>query len=181
MQEPRKSRNQDLRAGPAWSMNSGKMESNRADFPGFRRLRAAASSSGLKGSEILWPLGVGIFHRSDGSLLTSLVDSRSPVLCAPFFTSCEAMEFAETGHRRKECPDLQVSLLMVLHALRLECEKLMEFIALPISPASAQAEIAGTKRLYQSQCPLGLGWRSDRGFLTLCPRMEHSSFDGHVG
>jgi len=41
---------------------------------------------------------VGIFHRLDSSLLTSLVDSRSPVLCAPFFTSCEAMEFAKTGH-----------------------------------------------------------------------------------
>jgi len=53
MQEMRKSQNQDLRAEPAWNMNSGKMESNPGDFPGFRRLRAAASSSGLKGSEIL--------------------------------------------------------------------------------------------------------------------------------
>jgi len=33
------------------------------------------------------------------------------------------MEFAETGHRQEEYPDLPVSLLMVLHALRLECEK----------------------------------------------------------
>jgi len=32
------------------------------------------------------------------------------------------MEFAETGHGREERPDLPVSLLMVLHALRLECE-----------------------------------------------------------
>jgi len=44
-------------------------------------------------------------------------------LCAPFFTNCEAMEFAETRHRLKERPDLPVSLLMVLYALRLECEK----------------------------------------------------------
>jgi len=29
-------------------MNSGKMESNPGDFPGFRRLRAAVNSSGLK-------------------------------------------------------------------------------------------------------------------------------------
>jgi len=29
------------------------MESNHGDFPGYRRLRAAANSSGLKGSEIL--------------------------------------------------------------------------------------------------------------------------------
>ena len=53
MQEVRKSQNQDLRADLAQSMNSGKMESNPGDFSGFRRLRAAASSSGLKGSEIL--------------------------------------------------------------------------------------------------------------------------------
>jgi len=87
MQELRKSQNQDLRADSAWSMNPGKMESNPGDFPGFRRLRAAARSSGLKGSEILWPSGVGIFHRSASSLLTSLVDLRFPVLCALFFTS----------------------------------------------------------------------------------------------
>jgi len=53
----------------------------------------------------------------------SLVDSRLPVLCAPFFTSCEGFEFADTGHRREERSDLAVSLVMVLHALRLECEK----------------------------------------------------------
>ena len=53
MQEGRKSQNQDLRADPVWSINSVKMESNPRDFPGFRRLRPEASSSGLKGSEIL--------------------------------------------------------------------------------------------------------------------------------
>jgi len=98
MQDLKKSQNQDLRADPAWTMNSGKMESNPGDFPGFRHLEAAESSSGLKGSAILRPSGVGVFHRSHSFLLTSLVDSRSPVLCAPLFTSCEAMEFAETGH-----------------------------------------------------------------------------------
>jgi len=122
MQEVRKSQNQDLRADPAWSINSGKMESSPGDFPGFRRLRAAASSSGLKGSEILWPSGVGIFHRSDSFLLIILEDPRPPFLCAPFFTSCEAMEFAETGHKREERPDLPVSLLMMFRSLRLECE-----------------------------------------------------------
>jgi len=45
------------------------------------------------------------------------------VLCAPFFTSCEAIEFAETGHRREERPDLPVSLLMVLHALRVSAKR----------------------------------------------------------
>jgi len=53
MQELGKSQNQDLRAEPVWSRNSRKMESNPRDVPDFRRLRAAASSSGLKGSEIL--------------------------------------------------------------------------------------------------------------------------------
>jgi len=52
MQEVRKLQNQALRAEPAWSINSDKMESNPRDFPGFRHLRAAANSSGLKGSEI---------------------------------------------------------------------------------------------------------------------------------
>jgi len=50
MQELRKSQNQDLRADLAWSINSGKMESSPGDFPGFKRLRAAANSSRLKGS-----------------------------------------------------------------------------------------------------------------------------------
>ena len=49
-------------------------------------------------------------------MLTNLIDSRYPVLCAPFVTSCEAMEFADRGEER---PDRTVSLLMVLHALRL--------------------------------------------------------------
>jgi len=39
------------------------------------------------------------------------------------------MEFAETVYRQEERPDLPVSFLMVLHALRLECEKSMELTA----------------------------------------------------
>jgi len=39
------------------------------------------------------------------------------------------MEFAETEQRRKERPDLPVSLLVVLHGLRLECEKSMDLTA----------------------------------------------------
>jgi len=39
------------------------------------------------------------------------------------------MEFAETRHRLEECPDLPVRLLMVLHTLRLKCEKSMELTA----------------------------------------------------
>ena len=41
----------------------------------------------------------------------------------------EAMEFDETEHKREERPDLPVGLLMVLHTLRLECEKSMELTA----------------------------------------------------
>ena len=125
----RKPQNQDLRADLAWNINSGKMESSPRDFTGFRRLRAAASSCGLIGSEILWPSMVGIFHSSDSSLLIILEDSRRPVLCAPFFTSCETMEFVEMAHKQEEHSALPESLLMVLHALRLECEKSMELTA----------------------------------------------------
>ena len=49
----------------------------------------------------------------------SLVNTGFPVLRTQFFTSCEAMEFAETGHRREEGQHLPVCLLMVLHAERL--------------------------------------------------------------
>ena len=57
----------------------------------------------------------------DGLAVASLV--------CPFFNNSEAMEFAETGHTREERPDLPVSLLIVLHGLRLECEKSMELTA----------------------------------------------------
>ena len=129
MRTGRKLQNQDLKGDPACCMNFWKMESDPGDFPGFTRLKAVESSSGLKGSEILWPWGVGIFHRSVNSLLTSLVDLRSLVLCAPFFASCKVMEFAETDHRREERPDLPVSLLIILHTLQLECEKSMDLRA----------------------------------------------------
>ena len=59
----------------------------------------------------------------------NLVGLRPPVLCAPFFMSCEVMEFAEVGHRQEKRPDLPVSLLIVLHTLRLECEKSMDLTA----------------------------------------------------
>jgi len=39
------------------------------------------------------------------------------------------MEFVVTDHRREDGPDLPVSLLMLLHALRLECQKSMELTA----------------------------------------------------
>ena len=44
-----------------------------------------------------------------------------------------------------------------------------------------QAEKVRTKQLHQSQSPLGLRRRSDRGSRTLCPNMACSSSDGHVG
>ena len=39
------------------------------------------------------------------------------------------MEFAETGHLLEMCLDLPVSLLKVLYAKQLECEKSMESMA----------------------------------------------------
>ena len=46
----------------------------------------------------------------------------------PFLTTCDAMEFAETGHLREVCLNLPVSQLRVLHAKWLECEKLTELM-----------------------------------------------------
>jgi len=83
MQEVRKSHDQDLRANPAWTINSSKIESRPGDFPGSRCLRVAASSSVMKGPEILFPSGIGTFHRSDSCLLMSLVNSQFLVLCTP--------------------------------------------------------------------------------------------------
>jgi len=128
-QEVRKWQNQELRADLAWSINSGSIESRPGDFLGFRYLKVAASCFGLKEPEILFPSGVQTSHRSDSSLLTSLVDLQLPVLCALIFMSCEAMEYADMQHRREQHPDLPVRLLMVLHALQLDCKKLMELTA----------------------------------------------------
>jgi len=50
---------------------------------------ALASSTGVKRPEIQSSSGFGTFLWLDTSWLTSLVNSLSLVLCAPFFTSCE--------------------------------------------------------------------------------------------
>jgi len=77
-------------------------------------------------------------------------------LVYPILHEFEVMEFAEKGHRREERPDLPVSLLIVLHALRLECEKTMELTA-PIAPASSVVvKRVGIRQLCQRQSPLGL-------------------------
>jgi len=88
----------------------------------------------------------------------------------PFFTRCEAMEFAETGNRREEGLDQLQSILMVLHALRLEYEKTTEMTAyshrscLVWSSRESRAEAA-----LAWSVPLGLGGRDDIGYL--CPNM----------
>jgi len=97
MQQVKKKHFQNFRADLAWSLNSRKIESNSGDFFAFTWLRALATSSGVKGPDMRCPSGVGTFHRSGTSLLMSLVDSLSFVLCAPFFTIGEAIEFAENG------------------------------------------------------------------------------------
>ena len=123
----RKSQNQDLRVHPAWSIKlNRKIESRPGDFPGFRWLRAAASS-GLKGPEILFPLSVGTFPQV-GQLLVDEPGGFAAQSCVLFFTS-EAIEFAETGHMQEERPDLPINSLMVPRALRPECEKSIKWIA----------------------------------------------------
>jgi len=142
-QEGRKSQNQDLRADPAGCINSGKIESRPGDFPVCRRLRAAASSSGKKGTEIQLPSGDRNFRRSDSSLLTNLLDSCLPVLCAPSFMSCEAMEFAETGHRPvgKRFPHQIRGRLHQL--LWIKCFTVDSWLAVRISGYSRIKEVGG--------------------------------------
>jgi len=53
MQEVKKPLKQVLRADPAWSVNSGKIETNPGDIPNPKCLRALAIFSGVKGLEIL--------------------------------------------------------------------------------------------------------------------------------
>ena len=55
MQEVKKPHSQDVRADPAWGINSGKIEFNHRDFSGSRWLRALQISSSLKGPEVLSP------------------------------------------------------------------------------------------------------------------------------
>jgi len=99
------------------------MKSRLGDFPGLSRVRAAARSSGLKGSAILCPSGVGTFRRLDSSLM-SLVDSR-PRSRVPY-----SLRFATRRRaQREELPELPVSFLMVPYALRLEFKQSMELTA----------------------------------------------------
>jgi len=89
---------QDFKALPAFKTCYGQMESRPEVFPGFSCWRARANSSEVNSQEM--PSRVGIFQRSDTSLITSLSDSRFLVLYVPFFTSCDAMELAVMGHGR---------------------------------------------------------------------------------
>lgn len=47
----------------------------------------------------------------------------------PFFTNCKAMELAEIGQIRRDFLDLLLQLLIMCHAIRQECLKLMKLIA----------------------------------------------------
>ena len=52
-------------------------------------------------------------------------DSRSIPSYLPFLISWDAIALAETAQRRGERRDLPVRLFNILHAFRLECEKLI--------------------------------------------------------
>ena len=53
-----KSRNQDFKAAPAWSISLGQMESGPGALPGFKCWKAAANSLCNKLSEIFTASGV---------------------------------------------------------------------------------------------------------------------------
>ena len=71
--------------------------------------------------------GVKTLQRLDTSEAMSQANSLTWKI--PFLTTCDAMEFPETGYMWEVCLDLPVSVLRVLHAKRLECEKSMESMA----------------------------------------------------
>ena len=59
----------------------------------------------------------------DTSEATSRADSLSLTGKTLFFTTCDMMEFVETGHLQEVCLDLPVSLLRAIHAKHQELEK----------------------------------------------------------
>ena len=65
--EERKSRNQDFKAAPAWSISSEQMESGPGALPGFKCWMAAANSLCEKLSQIFIASGVVALQRSDTS------------------------------------------------------------------------------------------------------------------
>ena len=66
-QEERKSRNQNFKAAPAWSINSGQMKSGLGALPGFKCWRAAVNSLCEKLSEIFTASVVVALQKSDTS------------------------------------------------------------------------------------------------------------------
>ena len=66
-QEERKSRSQELKAAPAWTISSGQMESGPGALPGLECWRAAANSLCEKLSEIFTASGVVALQRLDTS------------------------------------------------------------------------------------------------------------------
>ena len=67
------------------------------------------------------------------------------------------MEIAETGHWWKERPELPVNLLMVLHALPLECEKSMKFTASSHRSCFCLSQDSSNEAALSESSPLGLG------------------------
>jgi len=120
-------------------------------------LRLPLSVVSVKVRHQVYPSGVENFQKVGRLLDDEPGGLEVPALCAPFDTGCEAMKFAETGYRREECPEWPVSLLMVLHALRLECEKSMELTGFSHRFLVVCSSREGRdKRLCHSQSSLGL-------------------------
>ena len=128
MQDDRNLFSQVLKAAAAWRINSGNMmEFGSGLFLVLSNWRTLENSSGVKSPEILSPAGVWIFQSSETSLAMSLAGSWSFTLYTLFFTSCDAIQWAEIGQGRREFLDLPVSLLMVFHVSLLVCVKSMVF------------------------------------------------------
>ena len=82
-----KSRNQDFKAAPAWSITSGKMESGPGALPGFKCWREAVNSLCEKLLEIFTASGVVALQRSDTAWETSRDNLRSTASYFPFLSS----------------------------------------------------------------------------------------------
>jgi len=160
MQEVRKSQNQDLRDRPGveYKLREDGIQSRRHSW-----LQASEGSC-----KLFRPKGFGntVNLRCWNLPLVGqlLVDEPGGLAAARLV--CPVLHelrgngiFAKTGHRRGEHPDLPaVCLLMVLHALRIECEKSMELTASSHrSCFFCCSRESKAKRLCQSQSTLGLG------------------------
>ena len=158
-------------------------ESNPGALPGFKCWRTAANSLCEKLLETFTASGVVAPQRSDTFWETSRDDLWSTASYFPFLTSWDAIASAETEQWRGECRDLPVRLFKILHAFRLECEKLMLQTASDhrslrfLSSLASRSVAAKLESSPWGDCRKVLY----KGMHTLHPNTEYSYFDTRVG